>query len=129
VVASAREEFVKEVKLQWQNLWRERIDDKVRAEGIADKDYSVLFVDKGTVVLATRDFKQLSLKEILEQHKLVNVERLIPLCPGVGGWGKFIRTTIANQQFVKRIRRAQQYEKSEKPRQQLKKGGRGWLHA
>ena len=129
MVASAREDFVKDVKLQWQNLWRERIDDKVRAEGIADKDYSMLFVDKGTVVLATRDFRQLSLKEILEQHKLVDVERLIPLCPGVGGWGKFIRTAIANQQFVKRIRRAQQYEKCEKPRQQLKKGGRGWLHA
>jgi len=129
VVAEARDEIVKEVKQQWQGLWRERIDDKVRAEGIANKDYSMLFVDKGTVVLATRDFRLLSLREILEQHKLANVERLVPQHPEIGGWGKFIRTTIVKQQFARRIRRADQYEKCKKqPQQQLKKGGRGWLH-
>jgi hypothetical protein len=128
VVATARDEIVKEVKLQWQGLWRERIDDKVRAEGIANKDYSMLFVDKGTVVCATRDFRQLSLREILEQHNLVNVDRLVPPNSGIGGWGKFIRTTIAKQQFARRVRRAEQYEKCKKQQQQLKKGGRGWLH-
>jgi len=128
VVASAQDEVAKEVKQQWQGLWRERIDDKVRAEGIANKDYSLLFVDKGTVVFATRNFRQLSLREILEQHKLANVERLIPPHPEIGGWGKFIRTTIAKQQFVRRVRRAQQYEECKKQPQQLKKGGRGWLH-
>jgi hypothetical protein len=128
VVATARDEIVKEVKLQWQGLWRERIDDKVRAEGIANKDYSMLFVDKGTVVCATRDFRQLSLREILEQHNLVNVDRLVPPNSEIGGWGKFIRTTITKQQFARRVRRAEQYEKCKKQQQQLKKGGRGWLH-
>ena len=128
MVATARDEIVKEVKQQWEGLWRERIDDKVRAEGIANKDYSMLFVDKGTVVLATRDFRLLSLREILEQHKLANVDRLVPPHPEIGGWGKFIRATIAKQQFARRVRRAEQYEEGKKQPQQLKKGGRGWLH-
>jgi hypothetical protein len=128
VVAVARDEIVKEVRLQWQELWQERIDDKVRAEGIANKDYSMLFVDKGTVVFATRNFRQLSLREILEQHRLDNVDRLVSPSPEIGGWGKFIRTAITNQHSVRRMRRARQYEECRKQPQQLKKGGRGWLH-
>ena len=36
--------FVEELKRQWRLLWRERIDDKVRAEGISSKDFELLFV-------------------------------------------------------------------------------------
>jgi hypothetical protein len=36
-------------------LWKERFDDKVRAEGVANRDYSSLFVEKGTVIFATRN--------------------------------------------------------------------------
>ncbi|MGQ9640603.1 MAG: hypothetical protein ACUVUF_00575 [Candidatus Bathycorpusculaceae bacterium] len=109
-------------------MWWERIDDKVRAEGIADKDYGRLFVEKGTVIFATRRFRMLSFREILQLHGVVDVDRVVGPHPSVGGWGKFIRTVIANQQHSKRKRRALEYFEGEKKKQQLKKGGRGWLH-
>jgi hypothetical protein len=94
---------------------------------MATADYCDLFVEKGTVIHATRDFKALSLKEILEQHQIVNVERYIPPSPQVGGWNKFIKTNISNQQ-PRRKRRAILYDEEPKMKQQPKKGGRGWLH-
>ncbi|MEM3566182.1 MAG: hypothetical protein QXK18_04850 [Candidatus Bathyarchaeia archaeon] len=121
-------EFVEELKKEWQTLWRERIDDKVRAEAIANRDYAALFVERGTVIFATKKFKLLSLKEILQMHGILDAERFVPPNPLIGGWGKFIRTVIANQQCPKRKKRAQQYTENGKERQQLKKGGRGWLH-
>lgn len=128
MVAVACKELVEELKKQWRNLWRERIDDRVRAEGISSTDYSMLFVEKGTVIFATRKFKMPSFREILEAHGIANVDMVIPPSPSVGGWGKFIRTMIVCQNSSKRIKRSQQFVKDEKKRQQLKKGGRGWLH-
>jgi hypothetical protein len=131
VEAKASKEIVEELKEQWRKLWGKRIDDKVRAEGIANEDFSKLFVDKGTVIFATRSFKMLSFREILELHKLVDIDRFVPPNPQVGGWGKFIRTVIANQKSSSRVRQARQYldeKKQKKQKQQLKKGGRGWLH-
>jgi hypothetical protein len=122
------EEKVEELKAEWKRLWRERIDDKVRAEGVANNDFSMLFVDKGTVIFATRNFKMLSFREILELQGVINVERFVPPDPSVGGWGKFIRTTITSQKRSERARQVRQFLESEKQRQQLKKGGRGWLH-
>jgi len=121
-------EKVEELKAEWKRLWRERIDDKVRAEGIANNDFSMLFVDKGTVIFATRNFKMLSFREILEFHKVVDIDRIIPPSPQVGGWGKFIRTVITNQNSSSRVRQMRQYLDDKKQRQQLKKSGRGWLH-
>jgi len=128
VEATAREEIIKELKAQYKTLWRERIDDKVRAEGIANKGYSMLFVEKGMVIFATRDFKPLNFKEILDQHKVVGVDRVVPPSPHVGGWGKFIRTEIASQKRHGRARQTRQYLDDKKQRQHLRKGGRGWLH-
>jgi len=122
------DEAVKEIKMQWERLWQERIDDKVKAEGIANMDYSLLFVERGTVVFATRNFKQLDFRDILEQHRVIDVDRIVPPDPSIGGWGKFIRTAIVGQRVPRRIKRAQQYAAPEKRKQQLKKGGRGWLH-
>ena len=76
--AITREEIINELKMQYKTLWRERIDDKVRAEGIANRDYFMLFVEKGTVIFATRDFKPLNFKEILDQHKVIDVDRVVP---------------------------------------------------
>ena len=121
-------EFVENLKEEWRKLWRERIDDKVRAEGIAEKDYNALFVERGTVIFATRKFRMLSFREILQLHGVIDVERIVGPHPSVGGWGKFIRTVIVSQQPSKRKKRAQQYFEGEKKKQQLKKGGRGWLH-
>jgi hypothetical protein len=125
---TAQQEIINELKAQYKTLWRERIDDKVRAEGIANKDYSMLFVEKGTVIFATRDFKPLSFREILDQHKVVGVDRVVPPSPHVGGWGKFIRMEIASQKCHGRVRQTRRYLDDKKQRQYLKKGGRGWVH-
>lgn len=127
----ASEEAVAEIRSEWKRLWRERFDDRVLAEGVACQDYSLLFVDRGTVVLATRNFRLITLREIFEQHKIENANRLVGPSPRVGGWAKFIRTSIAtcNQQGRgRRGRRSRRYEPCVKRPQQLKKGGRGWLH-
>jgi hypothetical protein len=122
-----QKEIVEELKAIWKKLWQERVDDKVRAEGIATADYSSLFVEKGTIIHATRDYKALNFKEILEQHQIANADRFIPPSPHVGGWTKFIRTSIINQRLRKK-RRVEFYCDEKKEKQQLKKGGRGWLH-
>jgi len=124
----AHDEIIKELKLQWETLWRERIDDKVRAEGIANQDYSRLFVEKGTVIFATRDFKPLNFRKILERNEVVDVDRFVPPNPHVGGWGKFIRTEIVSQRRNRRIRQTRRYLDGQKQRQHLKNGGYGWLH-
>ena len=125
---SINEDVIKELKMQWKTLWQERIDDKVRAEGIANRDYSMLFVEKGLVIFATKDFKALNFREILTCHKLADVDRVISPSPHVGGWGKFIRSVISSQKSSNRVRETRQRLEKEKQRQQLKKGGRGWLH-
>ena len=121
---SAVESFIEEVRGQWRLLWRERIDDHVRAEGVANQDYDKLFVERGTVVLATRNFKFLTLREILDQHKILNSERFVPLNPQLGNWVKFGRAHA-----YRRSNGLPEHVSREKKSQQLKKGGRGWLHA
>jgi len=119
--------FVEDLKKDWKTMWRDRIDDKVRAEGIANRDYSRLFVERGTIVIATRDYKPPNFVEILEQHKPPDAERLVPPSPSVGGWGKFIRSVLSKQKRFTRRRRPEP-GLGRKKKQQLKKGGRGWLH-
>jgi hypothetical protein len=122
-----QKDMVEALRLQWKKLWQERVDDKLRAEGMATADYCDLSVEKGTVIHATRDFKALSFKEILEQHQILNAERYIPPSPQIGGWNKFIKTNISSQK-PRKIKRAASYQEEPKERQQPKKGGRGWLH-
>jgi len=126
-MSDSQKEMVEELKVQWKSLWQERVDDKLRAEGIATNDYERLFVDKGTVIHATRDFKALNFKEILEQNQITNADRFIPPSSRVGGWGKFIKTAIAIRRPQKN-RRALLYREERREKQQPKKGGRGWLH-
>jgi hypothetical protein len=122
-----QKEYVEELKVEWKKLWSERLDDRVRAEGIAVNDYSSLFIDKGTVIHATRDFKALNFRDILEQHEVQNAERYISPSPQVGGWGKFVKDNIdTHQSTKKKSTESLGKTKSEKP--QLKKSGRGWLH-
>ena len=127
-MSSKQKEMVEELKIQWKKLWLERVDDRLRAEGMATADYCDLYVEKGTVIHATRDFKLLSFKEILEHHQIANAERYIPPDPQVGGWNKFIKTNIANQRLKTKRKRADLYREETKVKQQPKKGGRGWLH-
>jgi len=127
-LALDQKQAVEELKTEWKRLWTERIDDKVRAEGIADKDYDALFVEKGTVIFATRKFKLLSFRDVLEQHGVVDAHRFVPANPRVGGWGKFIRTAITGEKLNQRVKRAASYFVENRERQHLKKGGRGWVH-
>jgi len=126
VETSEAKEFLDDLRAQWKLLWRNRIDDKVRAEGIANQDYSKLFVERGTVIIATRDYKPLDFVDILQQHMLFGAERIVPPNPTVGGWGKFIRNVMSKQRHL--TRRRVPPEPDRKKDQQLKKGGRGWLH-
>jgi hypothetical protein len=127
VETAAKKQFMDEFKSQWKCMWRNRLDDRVRAEGVADRDYSLLSVDRGTVIIATRKFKLLDFREILQQRDLSNVGQILPLDPSVGGWGKFVRTNLVVQN--PRRRRGQALlEPDRSVNQQLKKGGRGWLH-
>jgi hypothetical protein len=120
-------EMIEELKVQWGKLWQERVDDKIRAEGIATADYCDLFVEKDTIIHATKDYKALNFKEILEQHQIANADRFIPSNTQIGGWTKFIKLNITSQRIWKKMR-AELYCAEKKQKQQLKKGGRGWLH-
>ncbi|MEM2102122.1 MAG: hypothetical protein QXM22_01245 [Candidatus Bathyarchaeia archaeon] len=117
--------FIEELKRQWKLMWRERIDDKVRAEGIAAKDFGLLFVERGTIIMATRDFKLLDFRQILQQHNLVHAEDVAFTNPSTGGWGKFAREVFGKSSKAKR--RAS-YEKPKAVSGPSKKCGRGWLH-
>ena len=123
-----KKQFVDNVRAQWKSMWRQRIDDRVCAEGIADQDYSLLFMERGTVIRATRKFRPPDFWEILQQHKGVELYSAVAPGPCVGGWGKYIRTVLKRQPRVGRPRRQKRLEPVGKVRQQVRKGGRGWLH-
>jgi hypothetical protein len=119
--------LVEEVKEEWKQLWLWRIDDKVRAEGIASRTFPRCFVDRGTIIVATRDFKPLDLKEILGRNRVGNVERVVGPHWSVGGWTRFARTVLNNQARSRMV--AWEEPRRERVKSlQLKKGGRGWVH-
>ena len=120
-------EFVDELRTEWKHLWRNRLDDKIRAEGIAKQDYSRLFVERGTVIKATRDYKPLDFFDIVHDYLGCDTEKAIPPNATIGGWGKFIRTNI--QKKKKSNRKYFPPKPNPKKGQQQRKGGRGWLHA
>ncbi|MGO8805796.1 MAG: hypothetical protein ACLQO7_04210 [Candidatus Bathyarchaeia archaeon] len=122
-----QKEFVEELKIEWKKLWQERFDDGIRAESVAVKGYDQLFVDKGTIINATRDFKALNFKEIFEEHQVKNAERYFPPNPRVSGWMKFAKTKITDQK-KQRKRDAHFCARENKENKQLKQSGRGWLH-
>ena len=119
---------MEELKTEWKRLWRERFDDHVRAEGVAREDYVQVFVERGTVILATRNFKLMNFRDVLERHGFTDVYRFVSPDRRVGGWGKFIRASISSELMPKRVRRSASYFEEPREKQQLKKGGRGWLH-
>ncbi len=121
-------EFVDELRTEWKDLWQTRLDDKIRAEGIAKQDYSKLFVEQGTVIMATRDYKPLEFFDIVQKHLEFDAEKAVPINSTVGGWGKFVRNNIRNQRNSPR-RTYSPPKPTHKKGQQQKKGGRGWLHA
>jgi hypothetical protein len=126
-----RKAFIEELRQQWRTLWLERIDDEVRAEGISSKDYLDLFVERGTVIVATRKSKTPDFNDIVQKHLSSGQSDVscgfLPN-PETGGWGKFVRNVLSKQQSSMKRRRDGLVETDKKVAQQLKKSGRGWLH-
>ena len=123
----AQKELVEKLKAEWKLLWSERFNDKERAEGISISDYAALYVERGTIIHATRDYKALNFKEILEQHITEDTDRFIPPNVNEGGWNKFVKTKITSPK-PQRNKRTLEYNPKKQEAQQPKKGGRGWLH-
>ena len=92
-----QKELVNQLKEQWKLLWSERFNDKVKAEDVSLNEYATLRVEQGTVIHATRDFKVLNFKEILEQNLVADPERFVQPDVTVGGWGKFVKTEITHR--------------------------------
>ena len=42
----SQKEMVEQLKVQWKRLWQERVDDKLRAEGIELANWRVIQPDK-----------------------------------------------------------------------------------
>jgi len=118
-------ELRRELKTEWAKLWMTKYDDNVRAEGVSPKEYDRLFVDRGEVIHATRDYKPLSFRDILEGHLGSDLVRRVDPDPVVGGWRKFVREHLLKPRLLKR---------RERPRikvdltQHQRKGGAGWLN-
>jgi hypothetical protein len=123
-----REEFRKKLKDEWASLWRERFDDRFRAEGVSVRDYPLLLMDRGCVVFASRNAKTPSFSEIVDFWSVQG--RVYSPDPLTGGWGKFFRTELKKHAHLraKMLESQQPKAKGEKQKQQSKKGGRGWLH-
>ncbi len=120
-----QKELIDELRFEWKKLWNDRLNDKIRAEGIAVDDYSSLFIDKGTIIHATRDFKVLNFKEILKQYEVKDIEKYISPDPHIGGWNKFIKDNIKKKSKGKTP--ADFLGKGQNKNRQ-KKNVRGWLH-
>jgi hypothetical protein len=124
-------EIVNELKTQWKLLWNESFSDKVKAENVSLANYPIIRIEEGTVIQASRDCKALDFKEILEQYKIDNPDKFIPPDNSVGGWNKFIKTKITNNDSTIKFLKENQAVKhvtTKSSGQQLKNGGRGWLH-
>ncbi|MBS7631844.1 hypothetical protein KEJ47_09830 [Candidatus Bathyarchaeota archaeon] len=118
-------ELRRELKIEWAELWKSKLEDKLVAEDMADKDYRWLFVDQGQILFATRDFKPITFHEVLEKHLGPEALEKIAPNPSQGGWRKFVKEAIHSKKLIEMSLDPKQ--SSKKP-QQIKKTGRGWLH-
>lgn len=118
-------ELRRELKGEWAELWRTKYDDEVRAEDVSSKEFARLFVDRGEIIFATRDYKPLSFREILDRHLGSDLSEKAFPDPAVGGWRKFVKEHLPKPKHGKR---------RERPgvkvdlRQHQRKGGNGWLN-
>ena len=113
------------LKADWARLWMTKGEDEVRAEGFSLKDFERLFVDKGEIIHATRDFKPISFREIFEKHVGSEAAGRVDVDPKAGGWGKFVRENFPVK--TKPAKRERPTIKSDLSQQQ-RKDGRGWLN-
>jgi hypothetical protein len=119
-------EFRRKLKEEWALLWKERFDDRVMAEGVAVRDYPLLFTDRGCVILASRNARIPNFSEIIQSW--ISKGAGYSPDPSVGGWGKFIRTELRKVAHSRAEKLEQDRPQGKRVKSQLKKHGRGWLH-
>jgi len=118
-------EIRRQLKLDWACLWLTRLDDKTVAEGICTDEFERLFVESGEIIFATRDFKPLSFREILNRHLGQDLADRVDAGPSVGGWGKFVKEHVSQ---LKPVQKRERPRIEGDPTQQRRKNGRGWLN-
>ena len=118
-------EFKRWLKIEWADLWKSKFDHEIIAEGISLRDYSLLDVDKGEIIHASRDYKPLKFREILERNLGGEAAERVDVDPLVGGWKKFARDKLPRRE-KKTAREGPKipFDLS----QQQRKGGSGWLN-
>lgn len=118
-------DIVRELRAEWKNLWHDRIEDKMKAEGLASNNFPKLFVEKGMVITATRDYKPPDFHEILEKNVPKYIASSFNVAPTIGGVRKFIKEEIRGRK-VPPVK--EKVGEAEEKGGQRKHGGRGWLH-
>jgi len=117
------QEYRKWLKIEWADLWKSKFDDEIIAEGVSVRDYSLLYVDKGEIIQANRDYRPPNFREILERHLGAETTERVDIDPNIGGWKRFAR-----EQLPRREKKTAR----ESPKipfdtnQQQRKGGSGW---
>ncbi len=120
-----RDNFLTDVRSEWCSMWKDRFDDKTRAESVAINKYPLIMVDHGQIVSATRDAKTPTYREIVDYWTAKGKAYSPP--PTLGGWRKFAREKLrkAREQEMTDRKNRKRAGGSQQP---SKKGGRGWLH-
>lgn len=113
-----------DLKKDWKELWDSKINDNRKGESISRKHYLSLYVEKGEVILASRDFKPVSLQNILEKRLGRETMQSVYPDPVTGGWKKFTKTYIQKRNSKKRTRPEVKIDIN----QHQRKGGDGWLN-
>jgi len=121
--ALSEKKLVGELRREWKRMWMERFDDKSKAEGISTSDYQSLFIERGTILHATRDFKPLNFRDILKQNQVSQPDRFIQPDSSVGGWNKFIKTNIRKRNGIEPMTSLKTT-----PGNKEQKKKTGWLH-
>ena len=124
-LAQARE-LRGQLKRDWAELWRTKLEDEVRAEGISSRDYWRLFVERGEILFASRDCKPPSFGEILEKNLGAETASKVSLDPSVGGWRRFAREHLQGKKGMV-VEREPPRVRSDLSQAQ-RKNGAGWLN-
>lgn len=118
-----------QIRKEWRELWDHKIEDKVAAEDVARRNYELLFVERGTVIQATKDYQPLDLREIREKNEKMLGVKLTQPNPQIGGWRKFSKDVLAKQTRWRSMPpRTRQQPSPPASSPNRKKAGRGWLH-
>lgn len=120
-----RDEFHSKLKEEWKLMWKERFDDRIKGEGIVTRDHPLIFMDRGSVIFASRDAKTPTFSEIVELWAAQG--SIYAPQPAVGGWGKFIRTHLRRASHS-RARNLASNPFNLKANQCKRKRAKGWLH-